>query len=64
MRTGQVIGEPDAKGATAVDRPIRAEDVVATIYQHLGVPLNTHFETLDGRPVPILDVGEPIRELF
>lgn len=64
MRMGQVIGATDAKGAAAIERPVKAQDVIATIYHHLGIPLNTHFETHDGRPVPILDEGELIRELF
>ena len=63
MRMGQVIGESDARGAVPAERPIMAQDVVATIYRHLGIPLGTHFNTLDGRPIPILYDGQPIKEL-
>lgn len=64
MRMGQVIGASDDKGAVPAERPIMAQDVVATLYHHLGIPLNTHFNTLDGRPMPILYDGEPIKELL
>ncbi len=65
MRMGQVIGRSDRRGERYVDRPLDPQDVAATIYHHLGIDARaTHFyDTLD-RPMPLLDRGEPIRELF
>ncbi len=39
-------------------------DVLATIYQTLGIPLDTHYEDSTGRPVGIGDSRRPIRELL
>ncbi len=63
LRMGQVIGESDAKGAVPRERPVRPEDVLATMYHHLGIDPSIHFETFDGRPIPILSAGEAISEL-
>lgn len=64
MRMGQVIGRTDGNGAQPIERPVAAQDVVATLYHHLGIPLTTHLNSLDDRPVPILDFGKPIQELL
>ena len=39
-------------------------DVLATIYQHLGIDTKKAYITPSGRPVPVLPKGEPLRELF
>ena len=44
------------------DRPVRPQDLGATIYQALGVPLDTSLSK-DGVRRPIT-TGEPIRALF
>jgi len=40
------------------------EDLLATIYRHLGIDHQAEFRDLSGRPIPILPDGEPIRELI
>ena len=37
--------------------------VAATIYRHFGVPLTTTYQDATGRPRPIIEQGEPLREL-
>ena len=64
LRTGQVVGATNAKAEFPTERPYTPEDVLATIYQHLGVPSDHHFTDLTGRPVPVLSHGRPIRELI
>ncbi|MFO0903443.1 MAG: DUF1501 domain-containing protein [Pirellulales bacterium] len=65
MRMGQVIGRSDARGERVVDRPLDPQDVAATIYHHLGVaPQQTVFYDALNRPMPLLDRGQPIRELI
>lgn len=61
---GRVIGSSDAKGAFPKDNPKSPQDVLATIYQHLGVDTKKHYITPTGRPVPTLPFGQPITELF
>ena len=64
MKMGQTIGRSSARGEHVVDRPIDPQDVAATIYRHLGIDARsvTFYDNLD-RPLPLLDRGEPIREL-
>lgn len=54
MRTGQVIGSTDSRGAYALDRPVHFRDVLATIYRNLGISPETFVEDVSGRPTPIL----------
>lgn len=48
---GQVIGASDAVGEGPQDRPVRPEDLAATIYSLLGIDPQTELHTADGRPV-------------
>lgn len=64
LNMGQVIGATNAKGEEPVERLITPNDFLATLYQAMGVPVETHFEDFSGRPVPIVPAGQPIAELF
>jgi hypothetical protein len=64
LRTGQVVGATDSKGAYPKERPLSPKDLLATIYNHLGIDFRHEFADLRGRPIPILNEGEPIRELI
>lgn len=63
LRTGQVIGSTTARGEHPKDRPLTPRDLLATVYNHLGVNHRHDFKDRTGRPIPILGDGEPIREL-
>lgn len=63
LRTGQVVGATNRRGEYPEDRPLTPQDLLATIYRHLGIDPRSEFEDRTGRPVPILPHGEPIREL-
>ena len=65
MRMGQVIGATNRLGEFASERPIRFEEVHATIYKNLGIdPHATTINDLAGRPNYLLDPEFlPIREL-
>jgi uncharacterized protein (DUF1501 family) len=52
LRHGQVIGS------------VTPGDIAATIYHHLGVPLDGQYLDFRGRPRNFLDEGEPIAELL
>jgi uncharacterized protein (DUF1501 family) len=64
MKMGQVIGSTDEKGARPKDRPLHPNDVLATLYKHLGIDHTRTFVNPAGRPIPILPHGEPIAELI
>jgi hypothetical protein len=62
IRGGAVYGASDRIGAYVRDRPVRPQDLGATIYHALDVPLDTRLGR-DGTPRPIT-TGRPILELF
>lgn len=64
FKTGQVIGATDAQGQDAKGNPCTPQHVYATLYKHLGIDPSTTLVDFTGRPVPLLDKQEPIRELI
>lgn len=61
---GIVVGASDDKGAYVAERPLSPEDVAATIYHHLGIDgQEIAFPDRSGRPLYLVENGEPIREL-
>ena len=65
FRHGQVIGASERDGGHIKDRPVTPADLAATIYHHMGVPLDTTY--LDGtlRPRYIVENGgQPLAELI
>jgi len=64
MRHGQVVGRTDDKGYGVAGGRVTPEDLAATTFQHLGIPLDTHWNNTQGRPTAIVqNGGRPIREL-
>ncbi len=55
VRGGRVVGKTDATGAEVIDRPVQAEDLLATIYELLDIDPNDNISRPDGRNVPIID---------
>lgn len=62
IRGGAVYGESDRTAAFVKDRPVRPQDLGATIYHSLGVPLDFRLGN-DGFTLPI-SLGEPLFDLF
>jgi len=63
LRMGQVIGATSSRGEYPRDRPLTPQDLLATVYQHLGIDHDYEFRDFTDRPIPILSVGQPIWEL-
>jgi len=64
MKMGQAIGASNKKGEYPVDKAFTPQDVLTTVYHHLGIdPHSATFVNRTGRPVYLLEGGEPIREL-
>jgi hypothetical protein len=61
---GQVIGATNSKGEYPTERSLTPQDLLATMYRHLGIESRQSFNDFSGRPIPILSDGEPIRELI
>ena len=64
FRHGQVIGASSRDGGEIAERPVTPADLAATIYHHLGVPLDSTYTDHQGRPVFVVDDGAPLRELI
>ncbi|MGE3821545.1 MAG: DUF1501 domain-containing protein [Isosphaeraceae bacterium] len=64
IQGGRIVGASEPRGGEVVERPVTPQDLLATIYQSLGIPLDLHFPDASGRPVSIVGAGKPIQELF
>jgi hypothetical protein len=60
---GRVIGSSDAKGAFPLENPKTPQDVLATMYRHLGIDTAKNYVNPSGRPIPVLPSGTAITEL-
>jgi hypothetical protein len=63
LKSGIAVGQTDAQGEQPTDAPYYTEDLAATIYERLGISLDTTHKTPDGRPVQVNYDGRLIREL-
>lgn len=63
VRTGIAVGATNSRAEYPIERPLTPQDLLATIYHHLGINPSATFNDYSGRPVPILYHGTPIREL-
>jgi hypothetical protein len=64
IKGGRVVGVSDAKGAEPAENPKTPQDLLATLYRHVGVDTKVQYEDHTGRPHPVLSSGTPIDELF
>lgn len=63
VKGGRVVGSSDSKGAFPKDNPKTPQDVLATVYRHLGIDTHKSYLNNAGRPIPVLPSGNPILEL-
>jgi hypothetical protein len=64
VKGGVVVGESDAKGAFPKANPKSPQDVLATVYRHLGVDATVQYQNATGRPITVLPSGVAIDEMF
>lgn len=64
IKMGLAVGETDKIAEYPADRPVKVEDMAATLWKALGVNSDKMFESNDGRPVRVADGGAPIQELL
>jgi len=64
IQGGRVVGASDDKGAEPKDNPKTPQDVLATMYHHLGIDVSAQYEDHSGRPHPVLPSGAVIGELM
>ena len=63
IKGGQTIGATDRRGGSIQERPLHPGDLAATVFSHLGIDPRSHWINPSGRPVPLVDAGQPISEL-
>jgi len=63
LKMGQVVGQTNSKSEYPQHNPVTPQDLLATVYRHLGVNPAKSFVDFAGRPVPILSSGAPIEQL-
>jgi uncharacterized protein (DUF1501 family) len=63
FRMGQVIGDSMPKADVPKTTPIRPQDLMATVFEHLGLDPKSQFVNQAGRPVYMLEDGHAIPEL-
>ncbi|MSU78560.1 MAG: DUF1501 domain-containing protein [Gemmataceae bacterium] len=61
---GRVVGASDSRGAFPRANATRPQDVLRTMYQHLGVDVNVNYTDGSGRPHPVLPSGRVLEELY
>jgi len=64
LQGGRIVGASEKWGGGVQERLVTPLDLLATIYQTLGIPLDTHYEDSSGRPTSIVGSGRPIQELL
>jgi hypothetical protein len=63
IKGGRVLGESDEKGAFPKSNPKSPQDVLATLYKHLGIDVTEQYLNNTGRPISVLPSGKSIEEL-
>jgi len=63
LKMGQVVGESNARAEVPRTTPITPQDLMATVFHVLGMPLGLHYNDPTGRPTPMVNGGRVIREL-
>jgi len=64
IRGGTIYGRSDAHAAYPKDDPVSPEDLAKTIYWSLGIDPDLMLPNREGRPIPIVDKGAPVKQLF
>ena len=63
LKRGIVLGESDARAEFPKERPISPQDVLATMYDRLGISREKAYKNDADRPVEILNLGTSIPEI-
>jgi hypothetical protein len=64
LKGGQTVGGTDKDGVDITDRPVGVMDLIATMTKTMGINIDTQYTTPRGRPMKVVDGGQPIRELL
>lgn len=63
VKGGQVYGRSDSSAGHPAENPVSPDDLAATIFDCLGVPLDVELRDPQGRPMPMC-CGKPLEAIF
>jgi uncharacterized protein (DUF1501 family) len=64
LKTGQVIGQTDEDGREIRERPVTVPELFQTLAFSLGLDPNQEHDSPQGRPIKVVDGGQPMSELI
>jgi len=64
LKDRQIVGSTTSDGGEPRDRPPKPADLLATMYHSNGIDRSATVINRQNRPFPILQEGDPIRELI
>jgi len=64
LKMGQIVGESDSKAYRPATQAISPQDLMATVFHVLGIDTTRQFVNQSGRPVYMIEGGQPIAELI
>jgi hypothetical protein len=64
LNMGQIIGSSTTRGEEPNSQPVSPNDLRATFFKFLGVPLDLKYTNPAGRPQPMINNGRPIEALW
>ncbi|MEO2047383.1 MAG: DUF1501 domain-containing protein [Pirellulales bacterium] len=64
IRGGTTYGRSDKHTAYPLDRPVSPEDLACTIFNALGIDPHSTIQDKQGPPVPLVNDGRVLGELF
>jgi hypothetical protein len=64
VRGGTMFGRSDKDAGFPIELPVSPQDFVCTIYDALGIDPHGFITDNQGRPVPLMDSGRALTELF
>ena len=64
LNMGQVIGKSSSKAEVPATTPYGPRDLMATIFEVLGMDRQMKLTDREGRPIIVLEDGRPVPELF
>jgi hypothetical protein len=64
IRGGIVYGKSDRDAAYPIEKPVSPEDIAKTLYWSLGVDPEMMLHDRQNRPVPLVESGRPLHDLF
>src|SRR5690606_11404763 len=63
VKRGYIYGASDETASKPIEKPVKLEDLAATIYYLLGIDPTSEYRDLQGRPL-MISSGEPILDVI